>query len=53
MMNTMDDFWSLLHSCLKSHYDISQEKLSGCFEFFEYVHNVRKRGKAVLNSVVD
>ncbi len=51
-VNTMEGFWSLLRSWLRPHRGISQEKLPNYLGFFEYVHNVRKRGKAVLNSLV-
>lgn len=51
-VNTMEGFWSLLRSWLRPHRGISQEKLPDYLGFFEYVHNVRKRGKAVLNSLV-
>ncbi len=51
-VNTMEGFWSLLRSWLRPHRGISQEKLPEYLGFFEYVHNVRKRGKAVLNSLV-
>jgi len=48
----MDGFWSLLRSWLRPHRGIPQEKLPDYLGFFEYVHNVRKRGKAVLISLV-
>jgi len=51
-VNTMESFWSLLRSWLRPHRGISQEKLPlylGCFEF---VHNVRKRGKALLGALI-
>ncbi len=51
-VNTMEGFWSLLRSWLRPHRGISQEKLPIYLGFFEYMHNVRKRGKAVLNSLV-
>jgi hypothetical protein len=49
----MEGFWSLLRSWLRPHRGISQEKLPlylGCFEF---VHNVRKRGKALLGALIE
>jgi transposase-like protein len=52
-VNTMEGFWSLLRSWLRPHRGISQEKLPlylGCFEF---VHNVRKRGKALLGALIE
>ncbi len=51
-VNTMEGFWSLLRSWLRPHRGISQEKLPIYLGFFEYMHNIRKRGKAVLSSLV-
>jgi len=51
-VNTMEGFWSLLRSWLRSHRGISQEKLPIYLGFFEFVHNVRKRGKALLGSLI-
>lgn len=51
-VNTMEGFWSLLRSWLRPHRGISQERLPLYLGFFEYVHNVRKRGKALLSSLV-
>jgi hypothetical protein len=34
------------------HRDISQEKLPLYLGFFEFVHNVRRRGKALLASLL-
>lgn len=51
-VNTMEGFWSLLRSWLRPHRGISQEKLPLYLGFFEFVHNVRKRGKALLHSLV-
>jgi transposase-like protein len=51
-VNTMEGFWSLLRSWLRPHRGISQEKLPLYLGFFEFVHNVRKRGKALLESLV-
>jgi len=51
-VNTMEGFWSLLRSWLRPHRGISQEKLPLYLGFFEYVHNVRKRGKSLFNSLV-
>jgi transposase-like protein len=52
-VNTIEGFWSLLRSWLRPHRGISQEKLPLYLGFFEFVHNVRKRGKALLSSLVD
>ena len=51
-VNTMEGFWSLLRSWLRPHRGISQEKLPLYLGFFEFVHNVRKRGKALLSSLI-
>lgn len=51
-VNTIEGFWSLLRSWLRPHRRVSQEKLPIYLGFFEYVHNVRKRGKALLGSLV-
>jgi transposase-like protein len=51
-VNTMEGFWSLLRSWLRPHRGISQEKLPCYLGFFEFVHNVRKRGKVSLSSLM-
>jgi transposase-like protein len=51
-VNTMEGFWSLLRSWLRPHRGISQEKLPLYLGFFEFVHNVRQRGKNLLGSLV-
>lgn len=51
-VNTMEGFWSLLRSWLRPHRGISQEKLPIYLGFFEFVHNVRKRGKALLGGLL-
>ena len=45
-------FGSLLRSWLRPHRGISQEKLPLYPGFFEFVHNVRKHGKALLGALV-
>jgi transposase-like protein len=50
--NTMEGFWSLLRPWLRPHRGISQDKLPLYLSFFEFVHNVRKRGKALLSSLL-
>ena len=52
-VNTMEGFWSLLRSWLRPHRGISQEKLPLYLGFFEFVHNARKRGRALLNSLLE
>jgi transposase-like protein len=49
-VNTIEGVWSLLRSWLRPHRGISQEKLPQYLGFFEFVHNARKRGKALLGS---
>jgi transposase-like protein len=51
-VNTVEGFWSLLRSWLRPHRGISQEKLPLYLGFFEFVHNVRKRGKALLGALI-
>ena len=50
-VNTMEGFWSLLRSWL--HRGISQEKLPLYLGFFQFVHNARRRGKALLGSLIE
>jgi transposase-like protein len=52
-VNTMEGFWSLLRSWLRPHRGISQEKLPVYLGFFEFVHNVRRRGKALLPALIE
>ena len=52
-VNTMEGFWSLLRSWLRPHRGISQDKLPLYLGFFEFVHNVRKRGKTLLPSLLE
>jgi len=52
-VNTIEGFWSLLRSWLRPHRGISQEKLPLYLGFFEFVHNVRKRGKALLGPLIE
>ena len=51
-VNTLEGFWSLLRSWLRPHRGISQEKLPWYLGFFEFVHNIRRRGKALLYSLL-
>ncbi len=51
-INTLEGFWSLLRSWLRPHRGISQEKLPLYLGFFEFVHNVRRRGKALLAALL-
>ena len=51
-VNTIEGVWSLLRSWLRPHRGISQEKLPIYLGFFEFMHNVRRRGKALLASLL-
>ena len=51
-VNTLEGFWSLLRSWLRPHRGISQEKLPLYLGFFQFVHNARRRGRALLGSLV-
>ena len=51
-VNTAEGLWSLLRSWLRPHRGISQEKLPAYLSFFEVVHNARRRGKALLGTLV-
>src|SRR5919107_1104569 len=51
-VNTIEGFWSLLRSWLRPHRGISQEKLPLYLGFFQFVHNARRRGKALLGVLV-
>ena len=51
-VDTMEGTWSLLRSWLRPHRGISQDKLPLDLGFFQVVHNVRRRGKALLGALV-
>jgi transposase len=51
-VNTMEGTWSLLRSWLRPHRGISQEKLPLYLGFFQFVHNARRRGRALLSALV-
>ncbi len=51
-VNTIEGFWSPLRSWLRPHRGISQDKLPDYLGFFQLVHNARRRGKALLGSLV-
>jgi len=52
-VNTMEGFWSLLRSWLRPHRGISQERLPVYVGFFQFIHNVRRRGNSLLRSLVE
>jgi transposase-like protein len=47
--NTQEGVWSLLRSWLRVHRGVSQEKLPFYVGFFEWIHNLRKRGKKAVH----
>ncbi len=51
-VNTMEGFWSLLRSWLRPHRGIPQESLPLYLGFFEFVHNIRARGKRLLGALI-
>ena len=51
-VNTMEGVWSLLRSWLRPHRRVSQEKLPAYLAFFRVVHNARRRGKALLATLI-
>lgn len=52
-LTPMEGFWSLLRSWLRPHRGLSQVYLPLYLGFFEFVHNVRRRGKALLGSILE
>lgn len=51
-VNTMEGFWSLLRPWLRPHRGISQERLPYYLGFFEFLHNIRKRGANALTGLL-
>lgn len=51
--NSIEGFWSLLRPWLRPHRGISQDKLPLYLSFFEFVYNVKKRGKRLLPSLLE
>ena len=52
-VHTMEGFWSLWRRWLRPHRGSSQEQLPLSLGFFAFVHNVRKRGKALLGALIE
>lgn len=50
--NTIEGFWSLLRSWLRPHRGISQTHLPLYLGFFQFVHNTKRPGKALLSSLL-
>ena len=51
-VNTMEGLWSLLRSWLRPHRGISQDKLPLYLGFFEFVYNLKRRGKRLLPALL-
>jgi transposase len=51
-VKTMEGFWSLLRSWRRPQRGISHENLPLYWGFFEFVHNVRRRGTALLGALL-
>ena len=51
-VNTLEGSWSLLRSWLRPHRGIPLESLPLYLGFFEFVHNVRARGKRLLEALI-
>jgi transposase len=51
-VNTMEGTWSLLRSWLRPHQGISQKKLPLYLGSFQFVHNARRRGRALLSALI-
>jgi transposase len=51
-VNTLEGVWSWLRSWLRPHRGISQEKLPSYLALFEFVHNAKCRGKALLGALL-
>jgi transposase len=51
-VNTAEGLWPLLRSWLRPYRGVSQEKLPAYLGFFQIVHNARRRGKALLSTLV-
>ena len=51
-VNTTEGLWWLLRFWSRPHRGISQDKLPLYFNFLQFVHNARRRGKALLGAIV-
>lgn len=51
--NTVECVWSLLRPWLRPHRGVSQEKLPFYVGHFEFLHNLRKRGKKALQETFE
>lgn len=50
--NTIEGIWSLLRSWLRPHRGVSQEKLPLYVVFFEWLYNLKKRGKKAITETL-
>ncbi len=51
-VNAQEGFWSLRRSWLRPHRGIAQEKQPWYLGCFQFVHNVRRRGKNLLGPLL-
>ena len=51
-VNTIEGLWPLLRSWLRPRRGIPQDKLPLYLGFFQFVHNARRRGRALLGALV-
>lgn len=51
-VNTLEGVWSLLRSWLRPHRGVSQRWLPVYVGFFSVIHNLRRRGRAVLGPLL-
>ena len=47
--NTQEGVWSLLRARLRPHRGVSQEKLPFYVGYFEWIYNLKRRGKAAMD----
>jgi len=52
-VNTMEGLWSLLRSWLRPHRGVAQERLTEYVGFFQFMHNIRRRGNSLLRALVE
>lgn len=52
-VNTQEGIWSILRSWIRPHRGISQDKLPLYIGFFEFVFNTKRRGKALLQDLLE
>jgi transposase len=52
-VNTIEGFWSLPRCWPRPRRGISPDKLPLSLGFFQFVHNARRRGKALLSALLE